>query len=63
MGSNVMLAYFLYGAVLEKLTDSQLVKKFPTFYGTEKFVTVFTSTHHLTQIKPVHLHPTSEDPF
>ena len=43
-----MLAYFLYGAVLEKLTDSQLVRKFPTFYGTEKFVTAFTSTHHLT---------------
>jgi len=47
MGSNVVLAFLLYGAVLEKLTNSQLVRKFPTFYGTEKFVTTFTSAHHL----------------
>ena len=29
------------------LTGSQLVKKFPAFYGTRKFVTAFTSAHHL----------------
>jgi hypothetical protein len=47
MDSNVMLACLLYGAILEKLTDFQLVMKFPTFYGTEKFLTAFTSAHHL----------------
>jgi len=33
---------------LEKLTGSQPVKKFPTFYGTWKFITAFTSAHHLS---------------
>jgi hypothetical protein len=28
--------------LLEKLTVTQLVKKFPTFYGTRRFITVFT---------------------
>jgi hypothetical protein len=32
---------------LEKLTVSQLVKKFPTFYGTRRFITAFTSASHL----------------
>jgi len=26
----------------------QLVKKYPTFYGTRKFITAFTSAHHLS---------------
>jgi len=30
--------------LLHKLTDSQLVKKFPTFYGTRRFITAFTSS-------------------
>jgi len=34
--------------LLEKLTGLQLVKKFPTFYGTRKFITAFTSTRHLS---------------
>jgi hypothetical protein len=34
--------------LLEKLTGSQLVKKFPTFYGTRSFITTFTSTRHLS---------------
>jgi hypothetical protein len=34
--------------LLEKLTDFQLVKKFPSFYGTRMFITVFTSSHHLS---------------
>ena len=33
---------------LQKLTDSQLVKKFPTFYGTRRFITAFTSARHLS---------------
>ena len=34
--------------LLEKLTGSQLVKKFPAFYGTRKFITPFTSARHLS---------------
>ena len=35
--------------LLEKLTGSQPVKKFPTFYGTRrKFITTFTSARHLS---------------
>ena len=33
--------------LLEKLTGLQLVKKFPAFYGTRKFITAFTSACHL----------------
>jgi len=35
--------------LLEKLTGSQLVKKFPAFYGTRRFITAFTSAGHLIQ--------------
>jgi len=35
------------GVLLEKLTGSQLVKKFPTFYGTRRFITAFTSARHI----------------
>jgi hypothetical protein len=34
--------------LLQKLTGSQLVKKFPTFYGTRRFITAFTSARHLS---------------
>ena len=34
--------------LLEKLTDLQLVKKFPTFYVTRRFITAFTSARHLS---------------
>jgi len=34
--------------LLEKLTVSQLAKKFPAFYGTRKFITAFTSARHLS---------------
>ena len=33
--------------LFEKLTGSQLVKKFSAFYGTRKFNTAFTSARHL----------------
>ena len=33
---------------LEKLTGSQLVKEFPIFYGTRRFITAFTSVRHLS---------------
>ena len=34
--------------LLEKLIGSQPVKKFTTFYGTRRFITVFTSARHLS---------------
>jgi hypothetical protein len=34
--------------LLEKLTGSQLVKKFSAFYGTRRFITAFTSARHLS---------------
>jgi len=34
--------------LLEKLASLQLVKKFLAFYGTRRFLTVLTSTRHLT---------------
>jgi hypothetical protein len=34
--------------LLEKLTGWQLVKKFPTFYGTRRLITAFTSARHLS---------------
>ena len=50
--------------LLEKLTVSQLVKKFPTFYGTRKFITAFTTARHLSlswarSIQSMPAHPTS----
>ena len=50
--------------LLEKLTGLQLVKKFPAFYGTRKFITALTSIHHLSlcwasPIQSTHPHPTS----
>ena len=45
------LTYLLtpWGTVLlEKLTGPQLVKKFPAFYGTRKFITVLTIARHLS---------------
>ena len=34
--------------LLEKLAGSQLVKKFPAFYGSRSFITTFTSARHLS---------------
>jgi hypothetical protein len=41
--------------LLEKLTVSQLGKKFPAFYGTQRFITAFTSfsVPILRQINPI----------
>ena len=46
--------------VLEKLTGLQLVKKFPAFCGTRRFITALTSVRHLSLswASPVHI-PTS----
>ena len=50
--------------LLEKLTGFQLVKKFPAFYGTKRFITAFTSARHLSlssasSIQSMISHPTS----
>jgi len=44
-----LLTYLLTpcSLLLEKLTSSQLVNKFLAFYGTRRFITAFTSAHHL----------------
>jgi len=56
---NYLFIYFLtylhsylltpYSTVLlEKLTGSQPVKKFPAFHGTRNFIAAFTSVRHLS---------------
>jgi hypothetical protein len=50
--------------LLQKLTVFQLVKKFPTFYGTRRFIKEFTSARHLSlswasSIQSITLHPTT----
>ena len=34
--------------LLEKLTGLQLIKKFPAFHGTRRFITALTSVRHLS---------------
>ena len=53
-----------YKALLEKLTGLQLVKKFPAFHGTRRFITALTSVRHLSlswgsPIQSISSHPTS----
>ena len=50
--------------LLEKLTGLQLVKKFPAFHGTRRFITALTSVRHLSlswasPIQSTYLNPTS----
>ena len=50
--------------LLEKLIGLQLVKKFPAFYGTWRFITALTSVRHLSlfwasPIQSTYPHPTS----
>ena len=48
---NEKLTYLLTPrsrVLIEKLTGSQPDKKFPAFYGTQTFITTFTSTCHLS---------------
>ena len=61
------LAYLLTPlcrVLLEKQTGLQLVKKFPAFHGTRKFITAFTRVRHLSlswasPIQSIYPHPTS----
>ena len=50
--------------LFEKLTGLQLVKKFPAFHGTRRFITALTSVRHLSlswasPIQSIYPHPTS----
>jgi len=50
--------------LLEKLIGLQLVKKFPAFHGTRRFITTLTSVRHLSlswtsPIQSTYPHPTS----
>jgi hypothetical protein len=46
---RVGITYLLipWSRVLEKLTGFLLVKKFPAFYGSRRFITIFTGARHL----------------
>ena len=49
----VVMAYFIRNTLMylltpEKLTGPQLVRKFPTFRGTRRFITAFTRACHLS---------------
>ena len=50
--------------LLEKLPGLQIVKKFPAFHGTRRFITALTSVRHMSlswasPIQPIYPHPTS----
>ena len=62
----VVLTYLLspWCRVLEKLTGLQLVKKFPAFHGTRRFITALTKVPHFSlswasPIQSIYPHPTS----
>ena len=65
--SHYLLTYLLTPwcrVLLEQLTGLQLVKKFPTFHGTRRFITALTSVRHLSlswasPILSIYPHPTS----
>jgi hypothetical protein len=62
----VMYTYLLTPrcrVLLEQLTGLQLVKKFPAFHGTWRFITALTSVRHLSlfwanPIQSIYPHPT-----
>ena len=64
---NPILTYLLTPwcrVLLEKLTGLQLVKKFPAFHGTRRFITALTRVRHLSlswanPIQSTYPHPTS----
>ena len=64
---NGLLTYLLTPwcrALLERLTGLQLVKKFPAFHGTRRFITALTNVRHLSlswasPIQSIYPHPTS----
>ena len=68
--AHCMLDYYTYlltpwcRVLLEKLTGLQLVKKFPAFHGTRRFIIALISFRHLSlswasPIQSIYPHPTS----
>jgi hypothetical protein len=58
--TTFLYTYFHYitpwsRVLLEKLIGPQLVKKFPAFYGTRRFITAFTRAHHLSLSFPLYI--------
>ena len=54
--------------LLEQLTGLQLVKKFPAFHGTRRFISTLTSVRHLSvswasPVQSIYPHPTSWRPI
>ena len=43
----IRLTYTWNGVLPENLTGPHLLKKFPAFYGTRRFITAFTRVRHL----------------
>jgi hypothetical protein len=65
---HILYIYYLLTpwsrVLLEKLSGLQLVKKFPAFYGTRRFITALTSARHpslswASSIQSTHPHTTS----
>jgi len=64
---TILLTYLLTPwcrVLLKKLTGLQLVKKFPAFHATRRFITALTSVRHLSlswtsPIQSIYPHPTS----
>ena len=59
-----LLSYSMEQSPSWKETGFQLVEKFPTFYGTRRFITAFTNARHLSlswasSIQSTPPHPTS----
>ena len=68
ISDHVQTSLYLFNpwcrVLLEKLTGLQLVKKFPAFHGTRRFITALTSVRHLSlswarPIQSIHPHPIS----
>jgi len=63
-GIPYLLTYSRCRDLLEKLTGLQLVKKFPAFHGTRRFIITLTKVRHLSlscasQIQSIYPHLTS----
>jgi len=55
---NYLLTYLLTPwcrVLLEQLTGLQLVKKFPAFHGTRRFITALTSVRHYSRASIPHV--------
>ena len=64
---DYLLIYSTQHSPSWEANGSQLVKKFPAFYGTQRFITAFTNARKLSlsrarSIQSMHLIPLPEDP-